>query len=367
MTKLLSHSLVFDQIVGILSAWGMRRNDADETASIMVDADLAGIDSHGISMLPSYQQLVESGALNLTEQHAIVSQGESTAVVDGRHNLGHRTAATAMRTAIDKAERTGIGAVAVRHSKHFGAAGYYAAMAAQVGLIGLVTTTTRTRSLVPTRGRRPVLGTNPIAFAAPSGDADAPFILDMSTSTVAVNKVKVYDYGSLPLPEGWMVDSEGGRITDSGSGYSVLLNEHGGGLTPLGSSDALSSHKGYGLAVMVQILAGALAGVSFTRTHSEAAHEGVGHFCLAIDPSCFGDGGDFRQSVSDIVDTLREEAPINREQPVLVAGDLERATRAKRRFEGVPLSEALLEEIEEVCSHSDIEFLLDDGKAVGIT
>lgn len=360
MTKLLSYKLVFDQVVAILTAWGMSVDEADETATIMVDADLAGIDSHGVSMLPGYQQLVAAGALDLSAEPTVTDESVSTAVVDGCHNLGHRTTAAAMRLAISKSKASGIGAVGVRRSRHFGAAGHYAAMAAEAGVIGLVTTTTRTRALVPTRGSRPVLGTNPIAFAAPSSDVSAPFVLDMSTSAVAVNKVKVFDYTGSALPEGWMIDSDGESITDSARGYSILLDEYGGGLTPLGTDASTSSHKGYGLAVMVQILAGALAGISFTRSHDDAAHEGVGHFCLAIDPGFFGDTGDFRTSVSEIVDTLRKEPPLVDDRPVLVAGDVERSTRQHRKVQGIPLSDRLLDSLTDVCRQSGAEFLLDE-------
>lgn len=360
MAVICSEQSVIDQIIAVLTAWGMKDAPAAETASIMVDADLSGIDSHGISMLPSYRGLVESGAIDLTAEPEVVSDSESTAVVDGHHNLGHRISADAMRMAMTKAEHTGIGSVAVRRSRHFGAAGYYAAMAAERGLIGLVTTTTRTRSVVPSRGSRPVLGTNPIAFAAPTTKVDEPFVLDMSTSTVAVNKVKVFHYRGEALPAGWMNDSTGQPVTDSHLGYSALLDEEGAGLTPLGAADSTSGHKGYGLAVMVQILAGALAGISFDRSSSEAAHQGVGHFFLAIDPEFFGDREIFLASVSEIVDSLRNEIPADSGRPVLVAGDPERTTRAQRSAEGIPLSEALVDALEEVCSVHGADFLLGE-------
>ena len=283
MTALLSAELVARQIWTILLAWGMSEDQARETAEIMVDADLAGIDSHGVSMLPGYFGLIESGALDANAQAEMVTDTAGTAVIDGHHALGHRTMANAMRKAIEMALQAGVGAVVVKRSKHFGAAGYYASMAAAEGLIGLVATTTRTRAMVPTRGKRPMLGTNPIAFAAPTADPEAPFVLDMSTTTVAVNKIKVYDYAGEPIPEGWMVDSAGDSITDSRRAYSLLMEEVEGGLTPLGALNDTSSHKGYGLAVMVP-LAGALAGISFNRTSEEAAHDGVGHFCLVFDP-----------------------------------------------------------------------------------
>lgn len=358
MTALLSAELVARQIWTILLAWGMSEDQARETAEIMVDADLAGIDSHGVSMLPGYFGLIESGALDANAQAEMVTDTAGTAVIDGHHALGHRTMANAMRKAIEMALQAGVGAVVVKRSKHFGAAGYYASMAAA----GRVDRAGRHYDADPCHGadarKRPMLGTNPIAFAAPTADPEAPFVLDMSTTTVAVNKIKVYDYAGEPIPEGWMVDSAGDSITDSRRAYSLLMEEVEGGLTPLGALNDTSSHKGYGLAVMVQILAGALAGISFNRTSEEAAHDGVGHFCLVFDPGFFGDNTDFRDHVSEIVDTLRDEAPAELNRPVLVAGDQERATRRTRRNEGIPMSAALSAQLEEVCHRSGADFLL---------
>jgi LDH2 family malate/lactate/ureidoglycolate dehydrogenase len=247
----------------------------------------------------------------------------------------------------------------VHRSHHFGAAGYYAKIAAGAGLVGLVTSTTRTKAVVPTRGARPVLGTNPLAFAAPSDDPEAPFVLDMSTSTVAVNKVKVYDYLGRDLPAGWVLDSTGEPVTDSRAAYAHLRGEEGGGLSPLGGSEALSSHKGYGLAVMVQILAGALAGAAFAPLKDTDDADDIGHFCLALDPAFFGEPGVFTAAVSQILDTLRAEPAASPDRPVLVAGDEERRVRAERLTAGIPVSAALREQLREVCARTGTVFLLE--------
>lgn len=344
------------QIHVLLVSWGMTQERAQHTAEIMSDADLAGIDSHGISMIPGYFHLVESGELAVAATPEIIAETAATVVLDGGHALGHVTTAEAMKIAIDRTSESGLAAVAVRRSRHFGAAGFYAAMAAEAGLIGMVLSTTRTRAVTPTRGTRPLLGTNPLAFASPSsGD---PFVLDMSTSTVAVNKLKVYEYEHRPLPDGWVVDGQGNDVTDSNWAYCAVRGEEDGGLTPLGRTESQSSHKGYGLGVMVQILAGALTGTAFGRSRSDAEDDGVGHFCLAISPEFFGDQRLFESSVSQILDTLRSEPSLNPDQPVLVAGDKERSLRAARRSEGVPLSQKLCVQIAEVCEKSGTQFLL---------
>lgn len=346
------------QILAVLSAWGMASAKASTTAEVMIETDLAGIDSHGISMLPGYQRLIDLGKLDIRADPVVSRESAATAVVDGGNNLGHATMVAAMELACSKARETGVGVVTVRRSHHFGAAGYYARIAADAGLVGLVTSTTRTKAVVPTRSSRPLLGTNPLAFAAPSSSSDEPFVLDMSTSTVAVNKVKVYDYLGQPLPTGWVLDEVGEPVTDSGTAYSLLRSEAGGGLSPLGGSESLSSHKGYGLAVMVQILAGALAGATFAPLKDASDDDDIGHFCLAIDPGFFGEPEDFSASVSQILDTLRAEPPASPDRPVLVAGDNERRVRAERLEIGIPVSAALIEQLGGICAKTGAAFLL---------
>lgn len=349
---------VREQILAVLSAWGMNPERATITAEVMVDTDLLGIDSHGISMLPMYQRLIDAGKINTRAESVISRESSATAVIDGGDNLGHSTMVTAMQLATSKAQETGVGVVTVRRSHHFGAAGYYARLAVDVGQIGLVTSTTPTKTVVPTRGSRPVLGTNPLAFAAPSANTAEPFLLDMSTSTVAMNKVKVYDYLNKPLPAGWVLDGAGRPVTDSRVGHTQLRDQQEGGLSPLGGTESLSSHKGYGLAVMVQILAGALAGATFAPLREPADPNDIGHFCLAIDPWFFGEPGDFAASVSQIVDTLRAEPPASPDRPVLVPGDLERALRAERLRDGIPLSDGLVEHIRDICERNEAPFHL---------
>ncbi|GAB3550704.1 Ldh family oxidoreductase [Arthrobacter tumbae] len=356
--KQYSADTVREQILAVLHAWGMAPERAEITAEVMVDTDLAGIDSHGISMLPMYQRLIDAGKLDARAEAMIEREGSSTAVVDGGHNLGHSAMVTAMQLAVSKARETGVGVVTVRRSHHFGSAGYYARIAADAGQIGLVTSTTPTKTVVPTRGSRPVLGTNPLAFAAPTANAAEPFLLDMSTSTVAMNKVKVYDYLDKPLPAGWVLDGAGRPVTDSRAGYSQLRDQQEGGLSPLGGTEQLSSHKGYGLALMVQILAGALAGATFAPLREPSDPNDIGHFCLAIDPAFFGEPEQFAASVSQIVDLLRAEPPASPDRPVLVPGDIERTVRAERLGSGIPLSDGLVGHIRDICAQNEAPFHL---------
>ncbi|MFH5821272.1 Ldh family oxidoreductase [Georgenia sp. AZ-5] len=349
------------QILAVLGAWGMPEDLAAVSADVMVDTDLAGIDSHGISMLPSYQSLVLEGRLNIGARPQVVHETATTALLDGLDGLGHPITTEAMALAVAKARTAGLGAVAVRRSHHFGAAGYYARIASDAGMVGLVTTTTRTRAVVPTRGSTPLLGTNPIAFAAPTTDPERPFLLDMSTSSVAVNKVKVYDYLGKPLPEGWVLNGEGEPVTDPHAAHARLRAQEEGGLTPLGGTEALSSHKGYGLGVMVQILAGALSGALFAPEKGRKGPDDIGHFCLAIDPAAFGGAETFPQAVSEIVDTLHAHPSTSPDRPVLVAGDPERLSREERSEHGIPLSDALLDLLGGICAAAGADYLLEEN------
>ena len=188
-----------EQLVAVLSSWGMSAEHAAVTAEMMVETDLRGVDSHGISMLPSYDKEFRAGRLNMRPQWKVVRDRPSMARIDADRSLGHPVSAHAMNLAVDKCLATGVGVVAVFNSHHFGAAGCYAKIAADRGVIGMVTSATRGVTLVPTFAAEPIMGTNPLAFAAPAR-RNAPFQLDMATTTVAAGKVKVYKLNQKPVP-----------------------------------------------------------------------------------------------------------------------------------------------------------------------
>ncbi len=250
---------VRQQILEVLHRWDMPEDLAATTAEAMVETDLMGVDSHGISMLTMYEAMQRAGQVDLQARPRVLLDLPALALVDGGANLGHPVAVMAMQLACDKARAGGIGAVGVRNSHHFGAAGYYARLAAAQGLVALITSSARTVLMVPTRGTVPLLGSNPIAFAAPVAGG-APFVLDMATSTVAANKVKVYELNGKPLPPGWVADEQGAPVTDAAAAMDIIFRRPGGGITPLGGAEATGGHKGYGLGLMVQVLSATLTG-----------------------------------------------------------------------------------------------------------
>jgi LDH2 family malate/lactate/ureidoglycolate dehydrogenase len=339
------------QIEALLRAWGMSPEHASITVDHMLYADLHGIDSHGCSMLRYYHREVVAGSLTMTPAVAVVRESETTALVDGGGGLGHVPADRAMKLAIAKCRVTGVGAVAVRHSGHYGAAGAYVSMAAASGFIGIATTTTREPALVPTLGREAKLGTNPIAFAAPAA-RNPPFVLDMATSTASLGAITMAWRRGRSIPDGWALDARGRSVT------SGRVAAEGRRLTPLGSSRAMGSHKGYGLAVMVEILSSILPGA---RPHgpNTGASGSVGHFCLALDPGRFRDAGEFTAALDLLIDSLRACPPRDPREPVLVAGDPEHAAYVERRRSGIPLSRSVVEDIRAVARASGAPFLLE--------
>ena len=349
------------QIESLLGAWGMDAELVRTTAEVMVETDLAGVDSHGVSMLMDYESSRAKGKLNVKAKPRIVKESRVTALIDADAGLGHPAAVMGMKIAIRKAKEMGVGVVTVFNSHHFGAAGYYAAMAAREGLVGMVTSATRTMSVVPTRAKLPLLGTNPIAFAAPA-KRNAPFLLDMATASVANGKIKVYDLNGKKLPPGWVLDDEGNPVTDAAAAWKILYETKKGGLTPLGGTAEMSSHKGYGLAMMGHILGGTLSGGSFSpirnRTQKPSDPDRLGHFFLAIDPKVFRPDGAFEDDLDAAIDVLHSTPPVDPALPVLVPGDPERASRADRLKNGIPLPDTLLEKIRAICVRSGVPFLL---------
>jgi LDH2 family malate/lactate/ureidoglycolate dehydrogenase len=354
-----------EQIASILTAWGMESGLVRTTAEAMVETDLAGVDSHGISMLMDYERSKMKGKLNLNARPRIVRENAVTALVDADAGLGHPAAVMGMELAIEKAFAMSVGVVSVFNSHHFGAAGYYAALAPKRGLIGLVTSGTRTINTVPTRAAVPVLGTNPIAFAAPAR-RHRPFLLDMATATVAANKVKVYDLNGKPIPAGWVMDERGQPITDPAKALHVIHDapkEQGGGLTPVGGTPEMSSHKGYGLSLLAHILGGTLSGGSFSpirvRTQRPQDPDNIGHFFMALDPKAFRDEGAFEEDLDAVIDVLHGAKPVDPHAPVLVHGDPEALTREQRLREGIPIPKKLADQIRAICERAGVPFVLE--------
>jgi LDH2 family malate/lactate/ureidoglycolate dehydrogenase len=345
------------QITAIFTAWGMHGQQVEVTVKMMLAADLRGIDSHGIATLSLYDDFRRAGKLTLNPEVKVVRETPVTALIDGGGGLGHFPSVKAMDLAIEKCGRAGVGAVAVRNSNHYGAAGVYALGAAERGFIGLSTTSVWRPTVVPTFGAEAMFGTNPIAFAAPAG-RHPPFCLDMATSTVALGKIKLAALHQKPILPGWAVDAEGQPLTNA---HEALKQSH---LTPLGGFPEMSSHKGYGLAAMVEILCTMLPGAFFATTragrHPEAARYNVGHFFLALDPGAFRGQDEFEQDLDELIDALHATKRADEKQPVLVAGELEQACHAERSRSGIPISSETAQVIRHLAASCGAPYLLEN-------
>jgi LDH2 family malate/lactate/ureidoglycolate dehydrogenase len=344
------------QLKAILRAWGMPEDNAEATADILSWADLHGVDSHGISMLPGYDRLRRSGRANMKARPRIIKETPVSALVDGDGGLGHVPARFAMQVAIDKAQQSGMAITAVRNSAHFGATGYYTLMAAKAGLIGMGCTGASSIQVAPTFGKEAKLGTDPWSFAAPTTDG-RPFLLDMATTTVAAGRIRNKANEGLPCPPGWVLNQDGLPSTDP-----LEAREKGGFLTSLGGSPENSSYKGYGLSVMVNILGSCLSGASLITDpmHTKKPQgNDIGHCFIAVDPGLFREREEFAADVTRFCTDLRATTPVDPDQPVMVAGDPQWNTAAKRMQEGIPVGAGLLNQVRHIAQACAAPWLLD--------
>lgn len=344
------------QIAAVLEAWGMPSHHAGRTAEVMVWADMRGVASHGISMLLNYEVLRSKKKVTFDAEPSLERETPISALVDGNENLGYVPARYAMELAIAKAKAAGIGIVAVRNSMHFGACGFYAEAAVDAGLIGMVMTTTSNVCVAPTGGAEAKLGTDPIAFGAPAEDGDF-FLLDMATTTVAGGKIRNLAVENLPCPPGWILDPRGLPSTEPKDVYGGA-----GFMTSLGGAPVTGSHKGYGLAGMVNILSACLSGASLVADpqHAKAIGKGndIGHFFLALDPGLFRDPKEFRADVSRFLALLRQTRPIEGGEAVMVAGDPERAKFAKKRKDGIDVPKGLTAKLKAIAAEAGADWVL---------
>jgi len=344
------------QIVAILEAWGMPEPNAARTADVMTWADLRGVSSHGISMLLNYDALRARNKVKFAAEPTIVRETPVSALVDGGDGLGYVPMRFSTELAIAKAKKSGIGVVSVRNSMHFGACGFYAEAAVEAGLIGMVMTGTSKATVAPTGGAEGKLGTDPIAFGAPALDGDS-FLLDMATTTVAGGKIRNLSVENLPCPPGWILDPRGLPSTEPKDVY-----EGSGFMTSLGGSREGASHKGYGLAVMVNILSACLSGASLVSDpmHAKEAGKGnnIGHFFMALDPGLFRDPEEFRTDVSTFLGALRATQPVDAAEPVLVAGDPEKAKLSKRRVSGIDVPKGLRQKLRSIADAAGAPWVL---------
>lgn len=333
---------------------GMERADAEISADVLVTADLRGIESHGVSRLRMYYDGLKSGRHNPRTRFEIVSDRDSAVVVDAHDSMGHPVGVRAMRIAIEKARRHGTGAVAVRNSSHFGIAGYYTLLAVREGMIGLSFTNARP-SVAPTFGVRPALGTNPIAFGAPT-DEECPFLFDAATSIIQRGKIEVMAREGKPMPPGYVISRMGELLTDArraDAGFAAGENA----LLPLGGEgELLGGHKGFGLAVMVELLCTALQDNAYMGhlPGGKGLPAQVGHFFMALDIQHFIPLERFRVISGAIMRELRAAEKAPGQSRIYTAGEKEFELEKQRLEKGIPISASLLAELKSLQAEAGI-------------
>lgn len=340
-------------IVLVLARWQTPRHIAETTADLMVATDLRGIDSHGVGMLPKYLEWYRRGYIVPAAEPEVARDAGPTATIDGHQGWGHHVSTAAMRLAIAKAGQHGVGFVAVHNSNHYGAAANYSMMALAHDMIGISMTNAPWPATVPTFGRKPMLGTNPLSVAAPAA-GEAPFVLDMATSTVAIGKLHVASRWAKPIPTGWALDPAGRPTTDPDIALATRL------LTPLGGTPEQGSHKGYGLSVMVDILAGVLSGAAHSdvlhRAGQQPARADVGHLFGAIDVARFRPVEAFKADMDDLLRSLKDAPRAEGAERIWVAGEPEWECERRRLRDGIPLAPGLVAQLRDVAAATGVAF-----------
>ncbi|MEN8097622.1 MAG: Ldh family oxidoreductase [Chloroflexota bacterium] len=336
-------------------------SDAEMTADNLVAADLRGISSHGVARLRRYVKGIQDGVMLAQPDVNVVHQTPATALIDGGAGLGQPVSTRAMKLAIEKAKQVGAGFVSVRNSNHYGIAGYYSMMALEHDLIGISTTNAGVL-VVPTFGRNAMLGTNPISVAAPAGD-EFPFVLDMATSTVPRGKLEVYNRMEKALPDGWATDELGEPTDDAARVLDNFLNLAGGGLLPLGGAgELMGGHKGYGLALLVDILSGVLPGAGYANNIYLKDDQGkpqpanVGHFFGALRVDGFRPVDEFKATMDDVIQRLRSTPKAQGQDRIYIHGEKEYLEAQDRELNGVILHPKVVDDLQAMSAEFDVAY-----------
>ncbi|WP_248926226.1 Ldh family oxidoreductase [Paenibacillus hamazuiensis] len=331
-----------ERLVSIaLQKAGVPQGDAELTAVILVDADLRGIDSHGVINLYNYYiKGIQSGRINPNPDIQISCGSPTTASVDGDNGLGFVIGHKAMSETIRMAKDYGTGWAAVYNSNHFGAGAYYVQMAAKENMIGLLFSTGGTTVTGP-GGTSRLVGNNVMAFAAPGGK-HGPFVLDMAPTMAIANKLHMLQWEGKSMPEGWAVDGKGRPITDP----NVYFAEKGA-ILPLGSTPSHGVHKGFGLLLVSDILTGLLTGDggSMFRRKGEESHA----FCaLRID--AFPSGGGFADLMDEMIGKIHEAPTAEGADRMRYPGEKENEIYRERSANGIPLKQNVISGLETMCT-----------------
>ncbi len=345
---LIQHEKLKEVCTGLLQAVSIDRKDAEKTADVIVCAELRGISSHGIARLPAYVKRISMGLINARPEIKYFSKYDTVVVMDGDNGLGQVIASRAMEKAIDIAGQAGVGLVGVRKSNHFGVAAYYAMQALPHDMIGIVLTNS-SPAMAPFGGKKPLLGTNPMALAIP-GQGDKSVVVDMASSITARGKIRLCADQGVELPGGWALDEGGNPTTDPAK---ALL----GSILPMGGA------KGYALAVLIDLMAGMLTGGGYGNAVKQLSdYNGpvnAGHLLMAIKIEAFMEAETFKQRVSDYITGLHEAPRVSSAQNIFAPGEIEQNLTRARLKKGIPLTRAQIDLLKKMAADYDAEISFD--------
>jgi L-2-hydroxycarboxylate dehydrogenase (NAD+) len=329
------------------------QEQAADAADVLMWASLRGVDTHGVRNLKSYYvDRTLEGLLDPRAHPQVEHETPHSASLNGDSGLGLACACRAMRMAIEKSRKSGVGMVCVRNTHHLGAAGFFAHMAIEHGMLGVCATghffgKGHSIGVAPLGSLLPMFSTNPLSFAAPCG-RHAPFVLDMSTSVATVNRIEMHAQEGRSIPAGWARDADGNATTDPTTARV---------LAPLGGTAELGGYKGAGLGMMVSILSGVLSGAWATGKHTQAGSNSIaspseqfdqknmGHFFAAVQVEAFQPLDRFRSAMDAMIDALHAAPVANPNGNLCYPGEIEFATAAERTKHGIPISDRLFHEL----------------------
>jgi L-2-hydroxycarboxylate dehydrogenase (NAD+) len=358
MEKIFDYAFLSEYTLKVFKKIGCSDAHAKLATEVLLNADLRGIDSHGIARLSGYVRLWEAKRINAKPDIKIIHESPSTAVIDGDGGLGLVVAPFAMSVAIKKAEQAGTGWVAVKNSNHFGIAGHHAMMALEHDMIGMAMTNA-SPLVAPTFSVERLLGTNPIAVAIPA-DKQPAFVADFATTTAANGKLEILQRKNAEAPLGWIQKKDG-----SPSSNAHELKE-GGALIPLGSDREHGSHKGFCLGSWVDIFSAVLSGanygpwvppfVSFLSPPADPVGQGIGHFLGAMRIDAFRPAAEFKSHMDNWIKRFREAKTIEGQEKLIIPGDPEREISQIRIKEGIPLNDKVVEDLKELSARLGVSF-----------
>jgi len=341
----------------VFQGYGFTEEESAQITEVLLDADLSGIESHGIQRLIRYHKEVTEGYVKMEAKPEIVKETPLAATIEGNDAMGQTLSVKAMQMAIDKAKKYGVGMVAVRNSNHYGIAGYYTRMAAKEGLIGICMTNTEA-IMVPTFGREAMLGTNPIAFSMPA--EPVPFTFDAATTVVPRGKLEVYAKRDGVIRDGWALDEKGHPCTDAARVLGNIIGKTGGGILPLGGAgEETSGYKGYGFGMICEICTGILAG-GLTSNHINRTPGRINtcHFFMAVDYGMFGEKEDLEKGLSKYLEELRQSPKAEGADRIYTHGEKEFESRQRVLAEGVSVNDKTYAEMQMIAAYTHAEDLL---------